>query len=130
MQSLTEALSRLYISQVVFTLSQAVLLGFFVYALYRVLKEARRRRRLPDTGGVSGDVVRGKESWKRLSLAFGVLSALYIVIVEFTEAYTEFKTLIIPIDFGILLYLSSWNDWSRNRLIGFVGKAQKRIEHH
>ena len=63
-------------------------------------------------------------------MAYGFASVLLSQVINSTEAMKGYKTIISVFNLASLLYLSYWNSWCRNKIIGLVNGRKKRTEDH
>jgi len=73
-------------------------------------------------------VIRGKESWNNFYLAFGIASIILIQVINSANALRKYKMIISIINLIILVYLTFFNSWVRNKIIGFIINSQKKVE--
>lgn len=71
---------------------------------------------------------RGEKSWSYFPLAYGILSVVVTQINSISEFAKGYKVLITVADLAILLYLSFFNSWFRNKTIGFINKSKLKDE--
>jgi uncharacterized membrane protein len=82
-----------------------------------------------DNGG--GTVRRGDESTKNFyHFAVFFITITLAVIFDITEAINGYKIFFYLIDISIILYLSLWNDWFRNKIVGWSNKIKNKEEKH
>ena len=73
-------------------------------------------------------VKRGDKSWNHFYLAYGILSIVITQIISISECGKGYKVLITVIDLSILMYLSFFNSWFRNKTIGFIVASKMKEE--
>ena len=73
-------------------------------------------------------VKRSDKSWNYFYLAYGILSIVITQIISISECGKGYKVLITVIDLGILMYLSFFNNWFRNKTIGFIVASKMKEE--
>ena len=95
----------------------AGLIAILLMAVFGTVKTKWRRAR----GSVSAEVARGARSMTILNVAFGVGTVALALAVQVADAAHGYKVAIIVFDYVALSYLSFFNSWSRNRLLGLVG---------
>lgn len=100
----------------IFPLLHLALLVLLLYALFR---EYQMRRD-------NSKVKRGDKSLGYFSLAYGILSVIIIQIISISEWGKGYKVIITTIDLGILMYLTFFNSWFRNKTIGFVVASKNK----
>jgi hypothetical protein len=103
-----------------FTVFEILFLLFFVFAFFKDITVRH--------GGPS--VTRGEESRKTLHLAYGFAAVLLMQVINSTEAYKGYKTIISVVNLAILLYLAYVNNWCRNKIVGIAILWQKKAERH
>lgn len=73
-------------------------------------------------------VKRGDKSWNHFYLAYGILSVIVTQIISISEFGKGYKVLITVVDLALLLYLTFFNSWFRNKTIGFIIVSQSKEE--
>jgi hypothetical protein len=73
-------------------------------------------------------VKRGEISWNYFNIFFGVMNVLLFQLINITEAFVGYKTVISIIDFFILLYLTYYNSWVRNKIVFYFLKSKEKEE--
>ena len=98
------------------------LLTLFLYSIARVtfLRGAK--------GFTTPEVIRGPEGWNKLYLAYGLASALTVLVINVSEAGKHYKVIISLSSLAILCYLFFYNGWFRNLIIGFINKSTELKE--
>lgn len=98
------------------------LLTLFLYSIARVtfLRGAK--------DFATAEVIRGPESWNKLYLAYGLFSALTVLVINVSEAWKHYKVIISLFSLAILWYLFFYNGWFRNLIIGFIIKSTELKE--
>jgi hypothetical protein len=76
----------------------------------------------------TAEVIRGPESWNKLYLAYGLASALTVLVINVSEAGKHYKVIISLSSLAILCYLFFYNGWFRNLIIGFIIKSTELKE--
>ena len=79
--------------------------------------------------GLTITLTRGPESQLYLyySASFFV-GAVIVTIFSITDVGKGYKIFIFLLDIFVVLYLSLWNSWFRNKIIGWVNEFKTRIE--
>lgn len=92
---------------------------FFFFFLFAALKDviARQIRKKP---GVSFTLMRGEESMNWFFVAYGLTSVIIIQIINSAETFGGYKTLISLLNLAMLCYLSFFNNWFRNKIVGTI----------
>lgn len=119
-----------------------ILLGLlFLYALSKDLRLTQRIRRWwrkltarwrRPRGGVrvsdssTLSALRGPESRQSFHLAYGLVSVVVLQLINTTEALQGYKTIVSILDLGVVVYLSYFSSWMRNKIVGWVGAWQRR----
>jgi len=103
---------------VVFVILHFGLFALFFYAIHR--------EQIMKLDMVS--VRRGKEGWNYFYIAYGILSIIVIQIISLSEFGKGYKVLFAVMDLAILLYLTFFNSWFRNKTMGFVVASQNKEE--
>ena len=101
------------------------LVAVFFYVLFRSMYDKRKNR----SSGLSISVKRGKESVNYFhQFATGFTSLILGVIISISEVAKGHKVFLFLFDLIIVLYLSYWNSWSRNKIVGLFTKIEKKEE--
>ena len=95
----------------------------FIYA-FIVQWRAKRKR------GVIGILQRGKESWQKLYIGFGIASLVMVQLISLSEFARGYKVIISVIDLACLVYLVFYNAWFRDKVIGLISKSEEMKERH
>jgi hypothetical protein len=106
----------------IFPLFEGAFLFLFVYALLHEKGFLRNQSRSKLS------VKRGKESWNNFYLTFGIASIILIQVINSANALRNYKTIISIINLIILVYLTFFNSWFRNKIIGFIINSQNKVE--
>lgn len=96
-------------------------LVLLILVLYSILGSHRMKRDM-------ATVKRGEKSWSYFYLAYGILSVIVIEIISVSDFAKGYKIFIVFVDLGALLYLTFFNSWFRNKIIGFIVKSQTKEE--
>ncbi len=111
--------------QIVFWLLQFLLIGILFYAIFRSLQESFRNK----YRGLRLSIKRGKVSIGYFNhFATFFITAILAVIFNITEVAQGYKVFIFLVNVAVILYLSYWNNWSKNKLIGLYGKIKDKKE--
>lgn len=100
----------------------------------RLGKWWRKKRKATHKGGMrvsatfDGEVIRGPVSRQQLFAAYGFILAILLQLINVSEAWTGHKVLASVLDTVIMLYLSLFNGWFRNLVIGLIAQWEKRPE--
>ena len=81
-----------------------------------------------NTGGVKTEVTRGDESWGHFHAAFGFLSIFLLEVINTTEAWKGYKTIITFVDLLLLIYLCYFSSYFRNKIVGIFSKSKNMTE--
>lgn len=95
--------------------------GLLILVLYSILGSHRMKRDM-------ASVKRGEKSWNYFYLAYGILSVIITQIISLSDFGKGCKVFIVFVDLGTLLYLTFFNSWFRNKIIGFIVKSQTKEE--
>ena len=104
--------------------------AFWVLVISAYFKEKqfgrRLRRKIFGPPGLEAtlSVKRGEESWNGFILAYGVASVIFAEVISSTSAFPNHKTILMVSNLSALLYLSFFNGWFRNRILGLILKAK------
>ncbi|HAV77049.1 MAG TPA: hypothetical protein DCX53_06830 [Anaerolineae bacterium] len=115
-------LTALLNDKVMFSVLQIM---FVVLLFFGLIKEAGWFRR---KSNLAISVKRGEKSWNYFHLFYGFMLLIIIEIISFTDAFTGYKTFIGLVDIAILTYLSFFNGWFRNKIMGFIVASQRKDE--
>ena len=107
---------------VIFSLFQFIFLTALIFIYIYDRGWCRRDR------GIVVEVKRGTESWNYFHTVYGFLSIIFLEIINTTDAYKGYKTLITIIDLSALLYLCFFSSWFRNIIVGIVSKSKDMTE--
>ncbi len=105
-------------------------IAFWILVIAAYFKEKqfgrRLRRRVFGPPGLEAtlSVKRGDESWNAFILAYGIASIIFTEVIASTSAFPNHKTILMVSNLGALLYLSFFNGWFRNRVLGLILKAR------
>ncbi|HAF21428.1 MAG TPA: hypothetical protein DCK93_00715 [Blastocatellia bacterium] len=121
-------LIRLVSSDRIFFFAFEIAFWLFVIAAYLKEKQfgRRLRRKIFGPPGLEAtlSVKRGEESWNAFILAYGIASVVFTEVIGSTSAFPNHKTILMVSNLGALLYLSFFNGWFRNRVLGLILKAK------
>ena len=78
--------------------------------------------------GAYASVKRGPMSWNILDFAFSIIAVNVLQIINSADDTVKLKVLMSTFDLGVMIRLFFFNGWSRNKIIGFVGRAQNMNE--
>lgn len=77
----------------------------------------------------SGRVVtRGSQSRNIFYVIYGILSVIFLSIIQVTSEAKEYKVIITIVDLLLLMYLCFFNSWSRNKIMGLYIKFESKVE--
>lgn len=77
----------------------------------------------------SGKVVtRGAQSRNIFYIIYGILSVVFLAIIQVTSQAREYKVFITIVDLLLLMYLCFFNSWSRNKIMGLYIKFESKVE--
>jgi len=111
--------------QITFWILQGILLLVFAYAFVRSKYEVYRSGK----GGVSLILKRGEKSMGYFHhFASGFISVIIAVIISVADTAYSHKVFIFLVDVIIVLYLSYWNGWSKNKLVGIYSQIEQKEE--
>ena len=79
------------------------------------------------SGGIR--VTRSEEAQNFLYIAYGIISVIWLQIINSSEAYKGYKVFYSALDSILILYLCLFNSWSRNKLMGYYIKFKTKVEH-
>ena len=103
---------------VLFPIFQLIYISIFLFAL---ITDFRNRN--------SGTAVtRGEVSWQYLYLFYGFTSVVLLQLINTTEAFKGYKTLITLVNLLVLFYLCFYNSWFRNKIVGLISKSKQKTE--
>lgn len=108
--------------KIIFSLFEVFLVLIFIFSIYRVNMAGKR--------GITITVKRGQESWQLLYLFYGITSIIMIQIITVARAFENYKVGISLLNLGILLYLTFYNSWFRNKILGYITKSKEQEERH
>jgi hypothetical protein len=97
--------------------------ALFIYAFIMQWRAKRKR-------GVIGILQRGKESWQKLYIGFGIASLVIVQLISISEFARGYKVIISVIDLAGLIYLVFYNAWFRDKVIGLISKSEEMKERH
>ena len=78
--------------------------------------------------GAYASVQRGPTSWSYLDFAFGIIAVNVLQIINSADDTVKFKVLMSTFDLGVMIRLFFFNDWSKNKIIGFVSQVRSGPE--
>ncbi len=115
---------------IIFILSDKVIfpvfeISFFLLFFYAFLRE---KGFFINKSGVKLSVKRGKESWNNFYLTFGIASIILIQVINSSNSLRDYKTIISIINLIVLVYLTFFNGWFRNKIIAFISNSQNKVE--
>lgn len=90
--------------------------------LISILQPLRRNN------GISIQVKRGPESRRRFGIAYGFGSVLLLQVINSSAAFTGHKVLLSLANLAALFYLCFFSGWFRNKIVGWIGRWEKRPE--
>jgi len=111
-------LSYLLSDCVLFPIFQLFFISVFLFAL---ITDFSNRN-----SGVA--VTRSEISWQYLSLFYGLASVVLLQLINTTEAFKGYKTLITLVNLSVLFYLCFYNSWFRNKIVGLITKSKQKTE--
>lgn len=82
----------------------------------KALCKDKNIRKLKEAGGLSGEVVRGKESMTAIHTMYGATIASFLVLIDNASGVEGNKVLLIVIDFLCTTYLYYFSTWFRNSI--------------
>ena len=100
-------------------------ISFFFLFFYAFLRE---KGFFINKSGVKLSVKRGKESWNKFYLTFGIASIILIQVINSSNSLRDYKTIISIINLIELVYLTFFNGWFRNKIIAFISNSQNKVE--
>lgn len=105
----------------VFLIFEMCIGGIFVYGLYKQMQ-----------GIDSGILVkRGNETRKyfyEFTIAFSTI--VLTEVMNLLNYFHDYKVCIYLVNLGIILYLSIYNGWFKNQLVGIIIKFEERRDSH
>ena len=106
---------------------ESLLSVLFVVGLARDCMVPVRRWWLKRRPGVSLNlsVLRGPESRRRFYLAHGFAWVIIVQVVNSSEAAKGCRTFLSLYDLALVIYLTLFNHWFRNKLLGIVAWWEK-----
>lgn len=110
--------------KVIFPLFEVAFLLLFIYAFFYEKASFKKK------GNLKVDVKRSKDTWENFPLAFGIVSIVLMQIINSADALYGYKTFISIVNLLMLIYLSFFNGWFRNKVIGLIIRSQNKIEKH
>ena len=111
-------LNYLLSDYVIFLIFQLIIISIFLYALITDFKNRK--------SGMA--VTRGETSWQYFPLFYGLISVIFLQLINTTEAFKGYKTAITIVDQTVLLYLCFYNSWFRNKIVGLITKSKQKTE--
>ena len=100
-----------------------VLLYVIVYSKYRSYHNRKN--------GLGLVVRRGEKSNSYFHhFAFSFISVVLAVIIGIADTAHGHKVFIFLVDVIIILYISYYNSWSRNKLVGIYSRLEQKKENH
>lgn len=78
--------------------------------------------------GIGIKVKRGEETFKHFEVVFGFTSLVMIEIIAAAQFLNGFKVVLMFINIAILVRLSFFNSWYRNKIVGLIVRAKKKEE--
>lgn len=78
----------------------------------------------------SGRVVKRGDKSKKIITRFSsvIISYLVLQIITNTEILKEYRVILIITNLSLVVYLCFFNNWFRNKIIGFYIKIENRME--
>lgn len=111
--------------QITFWVLQSILLLMLIYAFICSAHEIYYSGK----GGVSFILKRGKKSRGYFHhFASGFISVIIAVTISIADTAHGHKVFIFLVDVIIVLYLSYWNGWSKNKLVGIYSQIEQKEE--
>jgi len=105
----------MYSDAVVLKVVEIILLFVLFLSMFMELviwiKKKRRR------GGVSLTVKRGDHSMNFLYIMYGTATIVFALSVQVSEAFKDYKVLLVVFNYLALTYLFFFNSWLRNRIL-------------
>lgn len=115
------ATSQLLSDAVLFTLLQALLATFVLFAVFRNwIAEVRAGR-----GGATLTVTRGEDSMSRFYATYGAISGLLITFCLTVDAAKNHRVLWVLLDTILVAYVCLLNPWFRNLLVQWSLRLKK-----
>jgi len=100
----------------------------FLFLMSSVVVFIYDRGWLRQARGIVAEVKRGAESWGYFHTVYGFLSIIFLEMINTTEAFKNYKTIVTVIDLGVLMYLCFFSSWFRSKIVGIVSKSKEMIE--
>ena len=91
-----------------------LLFVLFLSMLMELVIWIKKKRR---KGGVSLTVKRGDHSMNFLYIMYGTVTIVFALIVQVSEAFKDYKVLLVVFNYLALTYLFFFNPWLRNRML-------------
>ncbi len=118
METICSILGYIMSDQVTFIFFELLFLLFIVIAVWR---NSRFKRS-------GGSVKRDQKTWNYFYLAYGIASVIMIQIISVSDWGKGYKVIISVANIGLLLYVTFFNGWFRNKIIGVIIKSQEMRE--
>ena len=109
LRAIGELLVHVASDQILFPVLHLLFAGFLVYALARQFRAGK--------GEMVASVRRGEKSWSNFPMAYGLGSAIILVVVSLSERGIGHKVVVVTLDLVALLYLCFFNGWFRNKVL-------------
>lgn len=87
-------------------------LAFYIFIFFAFVKDILWKR--------PGKILRGEESQKFFYFTYGFVSVIVLQFIQVSEAFVGHKVLIAAIDLSLIFYLSFYNGWFRNWILGHI----------
>lgn len=97
----------------------ALQIGLIVLFLYAIWGDQKRKKR-------NIKIKRGEKSWDHFYMAYGFLSVVVTQIISISEFGKGYKIIFTVVDLLVLLYLSFFNSWFRNKIMGFIVASNEK----
>lgn len=119
-------INKIFGDWVIFTFIQFLFLVFFMFVFMIDKKFFKNKNK--NKSSLIVEVKRGEISWGYFHFTYGLLSILILEIINTTEAFKGYKTLITITDLSMLLYLCFFSSWFRNKIVGVFSKSKELVE--
>ncbi len=96
---------------VVLLFGEVVLLYFLIYDVWIIIR------------GSNLKIKRGINSWLYFPIAYSVLSAIYIEIINISEINNPYKAIVFLFNLFILFYLCFFSACFKNKVVGLFQKS-------
>jgi len=88
-----------------------------IFFIFTAISYLANKRFLSKSGGLTAQVIRGKESLLKFEFAWGILSFVLIELINISSAFSGYKLIFAALDVSLLFYLCFFNGWFRNKII-------------